>query len=802
MSWSDDFNSKWINESEDVNIIAWSFAVFATFISLCHVIQHLVNFAMPGIQIYVVRILLIIPIYSISSACAIQLGVNGLYAETIRDIYEAFVLYSFLNLVMEFCGGETDCVYQIENDPPLLMPFPLCFLGHWPRDARMVRFCQRGVLQFIIIKPIMAVLTVIMIATDNYFNIYYEAFEAFVYNISYGWALYCLLVFYLATHHHIRKFKPLSKFTTVKIIIFATYYQSLAVKFFPIAAEDALRWNDFVLCIEMVLFALCLLIAFPIREFQGGIPDTQLLANMSDVLSVRDMVQDVYHNFMPTYHDYVVQRSEFEAPETVRVKTYLAGNLDSVALEMANRYRGRNKRLAFNALLRGSNPLFAKPRNQRRVPPRQGMYRDDDVNTDDHASLIANQVENGQHVNMYSEEEDLDVQISFKSNKHSSTDCNINSTSEGSSFAFDGKTWNKDIKNLQNSTVGPIRNRYHSDQDEIANGITVTAVLDLMPSNGSESANANSLNYISSKKVHAVHNTQTGHYVHENVMSLDPDPRSDGEKVNEISLPYFIDPTGGNTTAASFLDKVANKQVANAGEISGAPKVKGFTLKRDEVQLEKIINDKDDFTVGADLNDSNRLKDHLNIDDATSTNPVFECEWDNSPDIPKRSIKSAKAKQINARENLLKQQHHSSASLHRPSFVSPDRYENEILTEGLLQTSTPSSTAPSPRRLLSGVEKMVDNYERSTKNDDTGDKYSSKELNNDHNDDEELSAKVTVNGIDNKLASSNIQNFANGHEKEGLDGNIINPSTTILKPSLEDINRNISEESYEWGEFQ
>ena len=57
---------------------------------------------MPGIQIYVVRILLIIPIYSISSACAIQLGVNGLYAETIRDIYEAFVLYSFLNLVMEF----------------------------------------------------------------------------------------------------------------------------------------------------------------------------------------------------------------------------------------------------------------------------------------------------------------------------------------------------------------------------------------------------------------------------------------------------------------------------------------------------------------------------------------------------------------------------------------------------------------------------------------------------------------------------------------------------------------------------
>ena len=77
----------WINTSEDVNLVAWLFATLSILISLCHVIQHLVNFAMPGIQIYVVRILLIIPIYSISSAMAIQLGNNGLYAETFRDVY-------------------------------------------------------------------------------------------------------------------------------------------------------------------------------------------------------------------------------------------------------------------------------------------------------------------------------------------------------------------------------------------------------------------------------------------------------------------------------------------------------------------------------------------------------------------------------------------------------------------------------------------------------------------------------------------------------------------------------------------
>jgi hypothetical protein len=38
-----------------------------------------------------------------------------------------------------------------------------------------------------------------------------------------------------------------------------------------------------------------------------------------------------------------VTRSEKEGPEVVRMKTYLAGNLDSVAIEMSHRYRGRNK---------------------------------------------------------------------------------------------------------------------------------------------------------------------------------------------------------------------------------------------------------------------------------------------------------------------------------------------------------------------------------------------------------------------------------------------------------------------------
>jgi hypothetical protein len=48
---------------------------------------------------------------------------------------------------------------------------------------RLMRFCLRGVLQFVIIKPIVAVIDIIMIATDNKSKLGYEIFVFIVYNI-------------------------------------------------------------------------------------------------------------------------------------------------------------------------------------------------------------------------------------------------------------------------------------------------------------------------------------------------------------------------------------------------------------------------------------------------------------------------------------------------------------------------------------------------------------------------------------------------------------------------------------------
>lgn len=155
------------------------------------------------------------------------------------------------------------------------------------------------------------------------------------------------------------------------MIIFATYYQSLLVTLASQRADgsnftaiDAIRWNNLLLCGEMVIFAVGLLVAFPIKEFIGGIPDRRLLSNVKDVFAVDDVLQNMYTNFNPTYRDYALQRSQAEAPDMGRLNNTFGGsNLSSVAMEMTGVYRGKSKRLAFNSLLRGEQPIKAKLRS-------------------------------------------------------------------------------------------------------------------------------------------------------------------------------------------------------------------------------------------------------------------------------------------------------------------------------------------------------------------------------------------------------------------------------------------------------
>ncbi|CAM9312888.1 unnamed protein product [Chrysoparadoxa australica] len=302
--------------------------VAALGLSGSNIIRHIKHYNSPRTQKYIFRILAVVPVFAVGSCVSVMWPSAAVVILTIRDVYEAFVVYSFLTLILEYAGGDYNCIEQMKNLTPVTGPPPLC-CWHFRRDGKLLRVCKQGCIVFVVIKPIMAACSLVALGQGAFYQPPFQWTLLIVYNISYTVALYCLLIFYLATRPLITNFKPVRKFFAVKSIVFATYWQSVLVYFVPgLTSEQAYLWNDFILCLEMIPFALLLNNAFPYHEFVTGISDKIALENVKEMLSVRDVIQDAYHNFMPSYQDYVVARDDHDKqPKTIRTRTYLVGNI-------------------------------------------------------------------------------------------------------------------------------------------------------------------------------------------------------------------------------------------------------------------------------------------------------------------------------------------------------------------------------------------------------------------------------------------------------------------------------------------
>ncbi len=112
--------------------------------------------------------------------------------------------------------------------------------------------------------------------------------------------------------------------------MFLTFWQTSLINWIPqITLAQASEWKDFILCMEMPLFALFLLAAFSPWQFQQQferMDEDEVAKNMKEVLSVKDILADAYHNFMPSYQEYILQRSEEELiqPSTSSTRSSIA----------------------------------------------------------------------------------------------------------------------------------------------------------------------------------------------------------------------------------------------------------------------------------------------------------------------------------------------------------------------------------------------------------------------------------------------------------------------------------------------
>ncbi len=157
----------------------------------------------------------------------------AIVALILRDVYEAFVVYSFLTLILEYAGGEHSCIEQIKHQPPIRRPFPLCLFMAVRRDASLLRACKQGTLQFVAIKPIMAVISLCVyfgMGVDVYYNSQFQIPLLIILNTSYAVALYYLVLFFFATRSILQQFNVVLKFVAVKIFVFATFWFSVLLQ--------------------------------------------------------------------------------------------------------------------------------------------------------------------------------------------------------------------------------------------------------------------------------------------------------------------------------------------------------------------------------------------------------------------------------------------------------------------------------------------------------------------------------------------------------------------------------------------
>lgn len=300
-------------------VISFFCTVGAIALAILHIYRHLLNYTEPTYQRFIVRIVFMVPVYALMSFLSLVLPRLSIYFNSIREVYEAWVIYNFLSLCLAWVGGPGSVVISLSGRvlKPSVCLMTCCF-PPIPLDGRFIRKCKQGCLQFVILKPILVVVTLILYAKGKYKDGNFNPKQSYlyltiIYTFSYTMALYALALFYVACKDLLQPFNPVPKFIIIKSVVFLTYWQG--VLFFLAAksgfiqdADEAALLQNFIICVEMLIAAVGHFYAFPYKEYAGAnIGGSRgLTASLGHALKLNDFYHDTVHQFAPTYHDYVL----------------------------------------------------------------------------------------------------------------------------------------------------------------------------------------------------------------------------------------------------------------------------------------------------------------------------------------------------------------------------------------------------------------------------------------------------------------------------------------------------------------
>ena len=295
----------------EAHIVGRAIAIYCAVVSCVMtgllVYLHLSTYSQPTQQRLIIRILLMVPIYAVDSCLALWNYQHAPLVGLVRDAYEAYVIYNFFHLLMNYLGGEQKAL-SAKIGSQVKHMFPLCCLPDFPLTHKTMIFWKLCLLQYLVLKPLIAVITLILSVTGHYDEASWSFGGAYVYfvfvlNFSVTLAFTCLVYFFKEFRTQLEWVSPLGKFAAVKAVVFLSFWQGviagLLVHWNVIQGSKEGLWTkdevatgvqDFLICVEMLAMCYVHHLVFPETPY---ITDTGYqrvkLNTFLHVISVRDI---------------------------------------------------------------------------------------------------------------------------------------------------------------------------------------------------------------------------------------------------------------------------------------------------------------------------------------------------------------------------------------------------------------------------------------------------------------------------------------------------------------------------------
>lgn len=276
-------------------LVSGVFAICAACASFYLMVRHATHYSRPLEQRHIIRILLMVPIYSFVAWLSIVFYRNAIYYTLIGNCYEAFAIAAFFSLLCHYIAPDLHAQKDyFRGIKPRNWIWPVTWLKQCTGgDAGIFRTPRSGLTWFNVVWSgvfqycaIRVFMTIIAVLTQSFADYCQESLSpafAHVWVLSIEAlavciAMYCLLQFYLQVRLDIQQYSPFLKILSIKLVIFLSFWQTTVISFLfsanfihssPQVHSQDLKNGlpNLLIATEMAIFSMLHLWAYPWRPY-------------------------------------------------------------------------------------------------------------------------------------------------------------------------------------------------------------------------------------------------------------------------------------------------------------------------------------------------------------------------------------------------------------------------------------------------------------------------------------------------------------------------------------------------------